>query len=121
MHVPAPPAPCVPGGYDIWPVAQDDMKVVRQDAEPQNVDPELPGQELNPLFDPGFAMIVVAAAVGIVSAKKTASHAATHAMKSGDFRRIKQIAAYQPSHDVSSPNGRETGKLPKTNSTCTDV
>jgi len=97
------------------------MKMVREDGESQHVDSKLPGQELEPIFEPGFAMVEILAGQRVIAAEKAATDAAIDAVKDGDFRRIEHIRPCQSRHVAFSPNGHHTTKSPTAGSKCTCV
>jgi hypothetical protein len=88
--------------------------MIRQNGEAQHVDAELAGQEGQPPFEPGLAVIVVRSGVRVLATQEATPHAAVDAVDDRDFGRIKDVRTGQASHrDVSQgPTFRsKTGPL----------
>jgi hypothetical protein len=77
------------------------MDVIAHHAEAEEVDPELPGQELHPILDPLLAVILVFARSLVSAAQKRAANAAVDAVIDADVRRIDQKPPTGAGHDMA--------------------
>ena len=87
-----------PGGHDIGPVAEDDMEVTAQHGKADDVNPELGGQEFQPMLDPDFSMFEVLAGQRIDAAQEAPAHTAIDAVEDGNLVRTKLIRASDSGH-----------------------
>jgi len=81
------------------------MKMIRENREPQQIDPKGGGELLQVVFDPDFAVIKVFARKGIVSHQETAADGAIKDMSNRHFARIKDFSTSQTDHRVTAGKG----------------
>ena len=75
----------IPRGDDVGAGAQDQMKVIGEDAEPEQVDAELSGQAAEVVFDPDFAVVVILSGDRGVADENAVSDDSVHDMHDCDF------------------------------------
>ena len=68
------------------------------DGKGQDLDAELPGQELQSLLNPGFAMVKVLARDRILPAQEGAPDCTLNAVINADFRFFNQVSPRQSKH-----------------------
>ena len=72
--------------------------MVTHDGKRQDFDAKLPGQELQTLLNPGFAVIEVLARDRTVAAEEGPPYRALDAVLNADFRFLNQVASRQAGH-----------------------
>ena len=77
------------------------MKVIGEDAEPDQVDSELGSQAPKVVFNPDFAVVVVLSGDRVVADQKAASDDAVHDMHDCDFVVGENFRPSEPSHSRS--------------------
>ena len=82
----------------VGPIAQPDVAVVTHDGKRQDFAAKLPGQELQKLLNPGFAMVKVLARDRILAAQEGPPDCALDAVLNADFRFLNQVASRQSGH-----------------------
>ena len=74
------------------------MEVIGEDAEAQQIDPEISSKMCQPLFEPLFSVVVVPSGNGITAHQKASPDATLDHVSDGDFLRIKDFRARSKSH-----------------------
>ena len=78
----------VPGGHDIGARAEDQMEMVRENAEAKQIDPETTRKMLQTIFEPLFAMVVIRPRGRVVSQQEATPNAPLYDVDDRDFVRI---------------------------------
>jgi hypothetical protein len=106
-HEPSPGhLPIVPSGHDIGPGAQDQVKMVRQDAKAKQVDAKVSREVLKAVFQPLLSMVVVLAGIRIIAHQEASTDTALDDVSNGDFARVEDFAAWSACHGEFSAEGQ---------------
>ena|GEM_PF-2356306 len=77
------------------------MQVIRHYRKPQNVNPEDPGEKLQPLPNPFTAILVILSRQFIGPAEKTSSHNAIHAVNHLNLTFRQNFSPIDPCHEYT--------------------